>query len=181
MQYIDDISQLDPLSVHFFDEAGVKKTSGNRQYGHSLRGQPAFEVQRYTSDVNYTLHLLHCARGVDYFNILDGPSNGLEMIYFFEEALEVVDEQDDQILSPGDTVVMDNCGFHHGRIAEPYLRELLGEREVTLVFQPPYSPEFNTCEMCFRFVKGYLRKHDVFAVRQFTETAIIEAVSDITR
>ncbi|XP_070550710.1 paired box protein 1 homolog [Ptychodera flava] len=105
MLYIDAVTQLDPLSVHFFDEAGIKRTTANRQYGHSSIGQRAFEVQRYTSDVNFTLNLLHCARGVSYFSILDGPSNGLEMVHFFEEALEMVDDQGQQILSPGDTVV----------------------------------------------------------------------------
>ncbi|XP_070547595.1 uncharacterized protein [Ptychodera flava] len=179
-EYIDAMSQLNPQTVHFFDdETGVKKTTANRQYGHSRRGRPAVEVQRYTSDVNYTINLLHCARGVDHFNVLDGPSNGLEMIHFFEEAMEVTDEDGQPILIPGDTVVMDNCGFHHGRLAEPYLRQLLQERQVNLVFQPPYCPEFNTCELCFRSIKGYLRKHDIFAV-EFTETAIIEAVSEIT-
>ena len=55
MQYIDMVSQVDPLRVYFFDEAGVKRTTGNRVYGNSPVGQPAFEVQRYTSDVNFTV------------------------------------------------------------------------------------------------------------------------------
>ncbi|XP_006817269.1 paired box protein Pax-6-like [Saccoglossus kowalevskii] len=49
LQYIDTVSQLDPQTLHFFDETGVKRTTPNRNhdYGHSLRGQKAVEFQRY--------------------------------------------------------------------------------------------------------------------------------------
>ena len=179
LNYIDAVSMLDPQSVHFFDEAGVKRTTCNRTYGHSEKGTRAFEVQRYASDVNYTLNLLHNARGVSHFNILEGPSNGLEMLEFFDEALNVLSDDGDHVLAGGDTVVMDNCGFHHGRFAEQALREMFAARQINLLFQPPYSPEFNTCEMCFRHVKQQLRDRDLFAIR-FTEFAIIEAVVAIT-
>ncbi len=42
---------------------------------------------------------------------------------------------------------------------------------VNLIFQPPYSPHFNTCEFCFRNMKMYLRKNEQFAIN-FTEIAI---------
>ena len=61
--------------------------------------------------------------------------------------------------------MMDNCGFHHGRFAEAELQRILGERGVTLVFQPPYSPEFNTCEFSFQVLKQYLRKHEHFSIK----------------
>ena len=38
----------------------------------------------------------------------------------------------------GDTLIMDNYGFHHGRITESALRAMLATRGVTLLFQPPY-------------------------------------------
>ncbi|XP_006811434.1 uncharacterized protein LOC102800893 [Saccoglossus kowalevskii] len=181
LQYIDTVSQLDPQTLHFFDETGVKRTTPNRNhdYGHSLRGQKAVEFQRYAYDVNFTVSLLHNARGVSNFNILDSPSNGLEMLNFFEETMELFDENGQHVLSPGDTVIMDNCGFHHGRITEPALREMLATKNVTLLFQPPYSPEFNSCEMCFSQVKRKLRENYMFAVL-FTETAIIDGLASIT-
>ncbi|XP_070539530.1 uncharacterized protein [Ptychodera flava] len=179
LDYIDTVSQIDPQTVHFFDEAGVKRTTANREYGRSEIGTHAVEVQRYASDVNYTLNLLHNARGVSYYNILDGPSNGFEMLQFFDEALDLLTDEGDHVISEGDTVIMDNCGFHHGRFAEQTLRGMFAERRVTLLFQPPYSPEFNTCEMCFRHVKRYLQDKDTLAVR-FTELILIDAVNAIT-
>ena len=52
---------------------------------------PAVEIQRYASNCNYTVNLLHSRFGIDNFNILEGPSNGFEMIHFFEESLQAVD------------------------------------------------------------------------------------------
>ena len=181
LDYIMFMSGVDASKVHFFDEASVIKTTPNRKYGHSKRGQKAVEVQRYSSNCNYTVNLLHSRFGVDYFNILEGPSNGLEMLNFFQECLTIVDPvYGNPVLGQGDIVVMDNCGFHHGAMAEPELRAMLGNNGVDLMFQPPYSPDFNTCEYCFRNMKMYLRKHEQFAIN-FTEIAIIEGLQTITK
>ena len=180
VEYIMFMSEQDPSKVHFFDEASVTKTTPNRLYGHSKKGQPAVEVQRFSSNCNYTINLLHSRFGVDHFNILDGPSNGLEMLNFFDECLNLVDPvYQNPIFSNGDIVVMDNCGFHHGRFAGNELRRMFDLNGVQLVFQPPYSPDFNTCEFCFRTMKLHLRKYEQFAMN-FTEVAIIEALQTIT-
>ena len=64
-------------------------TSGNRVYGNAPIGEPAIEFQRYTSNANYMLNLLHSIQGVDYFDILHGASNGMELLNFFNEALTI--------------------------------------------------------------------------------------------
>ena len=46
-------------------------------------------VQWYASTCNYIVNLRHSWFGIDYFNILEGPSNGFEMINFSEESLRV--------------------------------------------------------------------------------------------
>ena len=127
-------------------------------YGNSYLGEPAIELQKYASNANYTLNLLHSMHGVDYYNILRGPSNGMEMLNFVDEALAVNRVDGSPILEHGDCVVMDNCGFHHGRVAEPLLRDILQEHGINLLFQPAYSPHLNTCEFCFNQVKCYLKK-----------------------
>ena len=84
--FLDQIAQLDCTTLHFFDESGVKIISGNRVYGNSYIGKPAIEAQCYASNANYTPNLLHSIQGVDYYNILLGASNGMEMLKFFNEA-----------------------------------------------------------------------------------------------
>jgi len=111
--YLDLTSRLDKNNFHFFDESSVIITTANRMYGSGYRGKPAIEVQRYASNANYTVNLLHSITGVDYFNILQGPSNGQEMLNFFNDVLDMKRNDGTRIFLPGDSVIMDNCGFHH--------------------------------------------------------------------
>ena len=129
LHYIMQMSELDPSRVHFFDESSVKTTTGNRIYGHALKGKPAIEVKRYASNCNYTVNLLQSIFGITNYGILNGASNGVEMLAFFNESLGIVDDlYGNPVLANGDTVVMDNCGFHHGRLAEAELRRMLEKR-----------------------------------------------------
>ena len=72
-------------------------------------------------------------------------------------------------------VIMDNCGFHHARFVEPILRNMFADCGITLLFQPPYSPDFNTCEFCFRQIKRYLRHYQLLAEHEM-KIAIAEAI-----
>ena len=132
------------------------KTTSNRKYGNAPRGEPAFEIQRYASSATYTINLLHSPFGVDFMNVLEGPSNGQELLLFFEEAVSLTRTGASAVLERSDAVIVDNCGFHHGHFVEPILTALLANCGVRLLFQPPYSPEFNTCELCFHDIKKFL-------------------------
>ena len=147
-------------------------------YGNSYISEPAIEVQRYALNTNFTLTLLHSIQGVDYYNILRGASNGMEMLNFFDEALAVERADGSPILELGDCIIMDNCGFHHGHQVEPLLRDILQEHRINLLFQPSYSPHLNTCEFCFSQVKCYLKQNTSLTLNE-TETATGEVVSKI--
>lgn len=176
--YIADISGIDCNRLHFFDESSVVVTSGNRRRGHSAIGTPAIEVQRYASNATYTVNLLHNIRGVSHFNILRGPSNGLELLNFFEEALEQEDVFANPVIKEHDVIIMDNCGFHHGNNVEPPLRDMLQERHVQLFYQPPYHPCYNTCEACFNHIKTTLRRYSRYT-EKYTELCISDAIGMI--
>jgi transposase len=70
-------------------------------------------------------------------------------------------------LSPGQVVVMDNLGAHRG----DRVRELIEERGCSLLYLPPYSPDFNPIEQAFSKVKALLKKA---AAR--TREALVEAI-----
>ena len=57
-------------------------------------------------------------------------------------------------LSSGDVVVKDNLGSHKGR----RVRDLIESAGASLMFLPPYSPDFNPIEMAFAKIKALLRK-----------------------
>lgn len=178
-QYLEDISEFRAGNIHFMDESSVDRTTGNRTYGHSLSGEPAVEICRYSSDATFTLNLMCGFFGVDHYNIVEGPSNGWELLEFFTEALNETYENGNPKIAAGDVVVMDNCGFHHARHVEPVLRQILIQRDVTLVYQPPYSPELNPCEYAFNHIKRLLKNNEKFTAR-FTELAIVNALEFIT-
>ena len=108
-----------------------------------------------------------------------GPSNGNELLLFFEKAVNLTRADGTAVLERGDTVIMDNCGFHHGHFVKPIMREMLSECGVNLLFQPPYSPEFNSCEYCFHDIKEFLRRNQRVA-EDHTEYVIYEVCANIT-
>ena len=177
--YIALISEVDFNRLHFFDESSVIVTSGNRTRGHSATGQPAIEVQRYASNATYRVNLLHNVNGVSHSNIIPGASNGLELLNFFDEALEQEDAFGNPIIKQDDVVVMDNCGFHHANHVEGNLRAVLQTRNVELIFQPPYHPCYNTCEYCFHLMKVILRRYPKYT-EKYTELAISDALEMIS-
>ena len=174
------ISDLEPGTVHCFDESSVVKTTCNRKYGNAPKGEPAFEIQRYASSATYTIITMHSPFGVDFMIVLEGPSNGQELLLFFEEAVNLTRADGSAVLERGNTVIMVNCGFHHGHFVEPILTALLANYGVRLLFQPPYSPEFNTCELCFHDIKEFLRGNQHLAEEE-TVYAIYEACENITQ
>jgi len=79
--------------------------------------------------------------------VLDGPINREAFEAYVEQIL--VPE-----LRPGDIVIMDNLGSHKG----PRVRQAIEATGCTLLFLPPYSPDFNPIEKAFAKLKAHLRK-----------------------
>ena len=109
--FINYLHRKDPLTLLFFDEDGFKTpTAFKRIHGHAPRGKRCVEILRYHQDPNITLNLLIGIDGVKYANIIDGPSNTVEFLNFFEEAANAGDSRTGlSAFSVRDTIVLDNC------------------------------------------------------------------------
>jgi transposase len=79
--------------------------------------------------------------------VLDRPING----EFFQAYVDQVLVPE---LRPGDIVVMDNLGSHKG----VGVREAIETAGASLLYLPPYSPDFNPIENAFAKLKAMLRK-----------------------
>jgi transposase len=79
--------------------------------------------------------------------VIDGPINRSAFETYVERVL--VPE-----LRQGDTVVMDNLSSHKG----PRVRQLIEAAGASLLYLPPYSPDFNPIENAFAKLKALLRK-----------------------
>jgi len=79
--------------------------------------------------------------------VLDGPINRDAFQAYVDQVL--VPE-----LSPGDVVVMDNLSSHKGG----KIRQAIEAAGASLLYLPPYSPDFNPIENAFSKLKAMLRK-----------------------
>jgi transposase len=79
--------------------------------------------------------------------VLDGPINRVAFETYAEKVLGPE-------LRPGDIVIMDNLSSHKG----PRVRAMIEAAGATLLYLPPYSPDFNPIENAFSKLKALLRK-----------------------
>ncbi len=100
--------------------------------------------------------------------VLDGPMNGVAFRAYVEQVL--VPE-----LAPGDIVILDNLPAHKvGGVGQTI--EAAG---ATLVFLPPYSPDFNPIEQAYAKLKASLRKAAARTIDDLSD-AIAEAIEAYT-
>jgi len=79
--------------------------------------------------------------------VLDGPMNRPAFLAYVKQVL--VPE-----LKPGDVVILDNLPAHKGN----EVRETIEAAGASLLYLPPYSPDFNPIENAFAKLKALLRK-----------------------
>jgi len=79
--------------------------------------------------------------------VVDGAINGDIFLAYIRQHLAPT-------LKPGDVVIMDNLSSH--KVAG--VREAIEAVGATLMFLPPYSPDFNPIEQVFAKLKALLRK-----------------------
>jgi transposase len=78
--------------------------------------------------------------------VIDGAIDRLAFETYVEKVL--VPE-----LRQGDVVIMDNLPGHKG----PNVRQLIEAVGASLLYLPPYSPDFNPIEMAFAKLKAFMR------------------------
>ncbi len=79
--------------------------------------------------------------------VLDGAMNGAAFLAYVEQVLVPT-------LAPGDIVVMDNLPAHKPAA----VRTAIARAGATLLYLPPYSPDFNPIENAFAKMEALLRR-----------------------
>ena len=129
----------------FVDESGVA-TNMARRYGRAVGGQrvrgtvPHGRWERLTILGGLTLGGLSACLAVE------GATDAAVMRAFVQHALVPV-------LKPGQVVVLDNLSAHR----DARVRRLIEAAGCTLLFLPPYSPDFNPIEQAWSKLKTLLR------------------------
>lgn len=78
-------------------------------------------------------------------------------------------------LMPGDIVVMDNLGAHKVK----GVRESIEDAGATLLYLPPYSPDWSPIEPCWSKLKTYLRAAKA-RTRELLDEALKRALDTVT-
>jgi transposase len=129
----------------FVDETWAK-TNMTRTRGRCKRGERLVDHVPHGHWKTTTLIAALGDRGMRCSMTLDGAVNRDAFESFVQQVLE-------PSLKPGDVVVMDNLSSHKG----PRVRELVEGAGATVLYLPPYSPDFNPIELAFAKLKNLLR------------------------
>ena len=143
---------FDPARLVFIDETwtstNMARLRGRARKGERLRaGIPHGHWKTTTLVAGLRLD------GIAAPMVLDGPINQDAFQAYVDQVL--VPE-----LRPSDVVVMDNLGSHKGA----GIRTAIEAAGASLLYLPPYSPDFNPIENAFAKLKALLRKAAVRTV-----------------
>ena len=143
--WFDGQPDLDPDRLVFIDETWAS-TNMARRYGRAPRGQRlrVGVPHGHWKTTTFVAGLRNS--GIVAPFVLDGPINRNAFEAYVEKVL--VPE-----LRPGDIVIMDNLSSHKG----PRIRQMIEAAGGSLLYLPPYSPDFNPIENAFAKLKALLR------------------------
>jgi transposase len=151
------IRAFDPKNLIFIDESGVN-LSLSRLRARALKGQRARGSRPSSRGKNVSVIGALSLKGMIAQVSLLGSTDGLTFEAFIAQRLVPQ-------LSPGNTVLMDNCSIHKG--AE--VRTLIEQAGATLIYLPRYSPDFSPIENAWSKIKQILRS---LKARTFPDLAI---------
>lgn len=137
---------LDPSRLIFIDETGTSTTMA-RLRGRARRGKRLIgKVPHGHWKITTFVAGLRCDAITAPF-VIDRPMNSAIFKAYLQQCLVPT-------LTPGDIVVMGNLSSHKS----DDVREIIEAAGATLLYLPPYSPDFNPIELAFSKLKAHLRK-----------------------
>lgn len=137
---------------------------------------------RYANSPSFiiTPNLMYGLDGIVYDNTVDGSSNALTVLIFFEEASDIYLPDGQPTFSYGDHVILDNAPKHHYRAGQA-LSEWLDDMGCIVVYLPTYSPEFNPAQYVFNKLKKVLRQFEYRELlKDSLHVAFHEALKQVT-
>jgi transposase len=138
--------RLDPNRLIFIDETGTS-TNMARPRGRCRRGERLIgKVPHGHWKITTFVAGLRCNAIIAPF-VIDRPMNSTIFKAYLEQCLVPA-------LLPGDIVVMDNLSSHKS----DDVRKIIEAAGASLLYLPPYSPDFNPIEQAFSKIKAHLRK-----------------------
>ena len=136
-----------------------------RSHARAPKGQRAYGKVPRNRGGNLTLLAALSRRKLQAEWVIEGAVDGNVFVTWLERVRLPT-------LTPGHPVVMDNLRAHYRK----EVQTLIEAHGCTLLYLPPYSPDFSPIELAFSNIKGQLKS---LAAR--TKQALIDAVAEACR
>lgn len=162
-EFLTKITKLDPGRIVYVDESGID-SSLSREYARSARGKRVKvdifgKKSERTSLISGWVHHLLKEFVAPY--VFKGYTDSTRFNGWLEKCLLPA-------LGSGWTIVLDNASFHKSSRT----RELIEKAGCTLLYLPPYSPDFNPIENQWASLKTRYR---TFKQQGYDHDAAIDA------
>lgn len=132
------------------------------QYARAAPGQRAYDTTLRNYGQNVTLLSGLRLSGIEAAMVIEGAVNTAVFETYVRDVLAPT-------LSTGDIVVLDNLSCHKGPTVEVFIHQ----RGASILWLPPYSPDFSPIEHAFSKLKTFLRQ-----AKAQTLDALIAAITD---
>lgn len=129
----------------FLDESGIT-TEMTRRYGWGPRSERVREAVPAGHWRTLTVLAALTTEGVLASMSIESPTDGDVFLAFIDQVLAPQ-------LQPGHLVILDNLGAHK----VDGVRQAIESRGASLLYLPPYSPDFNPIEQAWSKLKQLLR------------------------
>ena len=116
-------------------------------YGYSKKGKEILKITKHSRNKQRLTLLSSISKNTIRYQILEGSVNSEIYLKFLSDNKEDFKNRN---------IVQDNARIHHSKIVKNYCLE----NNINLVFNPPYTPEFNPIELIFNKLKTEYRKLD---------------------
>lgn len=135
-----------PTRNLFFIDESAATTKLTRAYARAPKGERAVDYVPLSSWKTVTFLAALTVEGIKAPFLIEGPMDGKAFLLYVKQCLC-------PCLKQGDIVVCDNVAFHKTK----GVKEAIEEKGATLLYLPPYSPDFNPIELFFSKLKAFLK------------------------
>ena len=144
---LKNIPLKDIISI---DETSID-THITNNYGWSLKGKKITVIKK-EKRVRYTVLCAIDMNKIVHFKIINNSANGTIFMDFIKEILNKLPKTQNYYL------LLDNARIHHSKIFKEFIKE---NNQIKLLFNVPYSPEYNPIEKVFNEIKHNLKQMNI--------------------
>jgi len=165
-EFKNEIKKDSLYNIISIDETSIDTHISN-DYGWSPKGK-RIETQIRHLRIRYTVISAISNKKVLLNKIIKGSVNGQIFLDFMKELL--------LIIKPQNSILLDNARIHHSILLKAYMENMPNK----MIYNVPYSPEYNPIEKVFSIIKHKLKngkhtnsnikKHIINSFKNVTET-----------